>query len=203
MSDAEKILTEFLMGRCASARAMTLEKGAEVRESGENVILILCGTLDVYLLSKDGTETLVSTLSSGCITGISNIFSPSSAESLIVCREKSHLLLFNNDYIQSALLKDTALFSSYAALLNEKIHFLTERIGQLSASSSTLRLAEYLLSADSEKLRRMKKADIAKAAKLSRSSFYRALAELEDASLISAADGTIVILDRPGLLMYS
>ncbi len=202
MTDAEKRIRSFLEDNAEKGRIVTLSSGDITSECECNVILIIEGIIDVYLVSFDGGETLVSTLTSGQITGISNIFSESGINTRIVCRKDSTLRLFPDSWVKDSLIADKALFSAYAVLLNEKIQFLTERIGQLSSSLSVVRLAEFLILAGDDKLTKFKKSDIAKATHMSRASFYRALKELEERNIISLEGGDIRIKDRSGLLSF-
>lgn len=203
MSQAEKTLSHFLLQHESEAGKVSLGKGERVNYGHEYVIRITKGTLDVYLVSLDGSETLVSTLKDGQITGICDVFAGQDVNNIIISRTQCELLLFPKEWMKKQLVADSELFTEYAKLMNEKLHFLTERIGQLSTVTATARLAECLVSMDEgNKLEKLKKSEIAKAARMSRSSFYRSLSALEAEGLISLEGDGIKILDREGLSNY-
>lgn len=203
MSQAEKALSCFLSQHRSEAKEFKLGKSERIRYEDEYVIQIEKGTLDVYLVSLDGSETLVSTLTDGQITGICDVFAGQNVNNIIISRTDSEIFLFSKEWMRKQLVGDQELFTEYAKLMNEKLHFLTERIGQLSTVTAVVRLAECLATMDDgNKLEKLKRSEIAKAARMSRSSFYRTLSVLEEDGLISLEGDGIKVLDREGLSNY-
>ncbi len=162
-------------------------------------VLVESGSVEVFSVSLDGNEVLLSTLSQGEMFGICNLFEPDELRTVLQCRTDCELLFIPKKTLKDIILKSTESMAEYAALCNRKIQFLIRRIEQLSLNSARTKLAGYLLSQSVGTegiLRPETKEALSLALGVSRATLYRELASLQDSGAILNEGTRIIVMKR-------
>lgn len=182
-------------------------RGDELCDEHEGVLsagLIVSGRADVYSISPDGGETILSTLSIGDCFGISNLFGQELV-TRIICPIGCEAAFISKEAIRKKLLSDSVFAERYMRLLNNKITFLTTRVAILTAQSSRAKLAHYLISRCDSKnsvLLSCSKEQLAKSLDMSRAALFREFALLTKEGVISAEKDNVKILDAEKLSRF-
>lgn len=175
------------------------DKGQTLSDlASHNVILVCSGVFEVFSCAEDGKEVLLATLLSGDVFGINSLYLPDmDVESSIRCRKKGVLLSMSNEECRRLLESSPSAMVDYARLCNEKIHFLLQRIRELTVQNSRDRLLCYLRSHagcdGTVKLGKSREA-VAKMLNMSRAALFSQLAVLQEENLIENKDGEIRIV---------
>lgn len=159
------------------------------------------GTVEVYSVSADGNETLLSLLKPGTLFGISNLFIDDELRTLLICREDCIIRFIPKEKLRAALLASSEAMQAYMTLCNGKLQFLLKRIEQLSVCRARTKLAEYLLDDDSVPYRT--KESIAAALGISRAALYREIAYFESEGCIDSEGGKLHVIDKKGLETFA
>lgn len=157
------------------------------------------GKLDVFSVALDGTKTLVSTLESSDVFGISNLFEEQDLRTLLQCRTNCVLLSLPKEELRTAILKSPLAMVEYAKLCNRKIQFLIQRIEQLTLTSARSKVAEYLLSNTScehPELSLVSKEFLALPLGISRASLFRELSAMEKRGAVYSNGSTVRVVNR-------
>lgn len=160
--------------------------------------IIAKGSVDVYSVSCDGCEVILSHLTQGNTFGICNVFAPAPLETVLKCTIGCDILFIAKSSFQKLLENDAALALRYAHLCNVKIQFLLKRIEHLTMQSSSAKLIEFLFAhADDENLVSLSfsKEHLAKVLGISRTALYRQIAELEKNGLLEVHQQYIQLVD--------
>ena len=175
------------------------DKGQTLSDlASQNVILVCSGAFEVFSCAEDGKEVLLATLLPGDVFGINSLYlSDMDVESSIRCRKKGVLLSMSNEECRRLLESSPSAMVDYARLCNEKIHFLLQRIRELTVQNSRDRLLCYLRSHagcdGTVKLGKSREA-VAKMLNMSRAALFSQLAVLQEENLIENKDGEIRIV---------
>ena len=164
-----------------------------------NVILVCSGEFEVY---SSGKEVLLASLCEGDCFGINSLYSEDEeVESKILCRRKGVLLSMSKDECRRLLECDPKAMAGYAALCNEKIHFLLGRISELTVQSARDRVLSYLMSRRSEDgsvvLDRSRDA-LASMLNMSRAALFAQMATLQKEGIIKVQNRRILLLEQKG-----
>ncbi|MBC8536630.1 Crp/Fnr family transcriptional regulator [Feifania hominis] len=159
------------------------------------------GSVEVYSVAGDGGELNVKTLVRGDMFGICNIFARSPLPTALRAGARCEVLYIAKDEFARQLTGSPELFLEYAALLNEKIQFLSLKLELGAASTCRGRLACYLLQAAQGDTVRLtgSKQQLASRLGVSRASLFRELAALERQGAIAVRGAEITILNRGAL----
>ncbi len=166
------------------------------------VVLVRSGNVDVYSVSMDGNEVLLTTLSQGDMFGISNLFDDDELRTVLQCRTECELLFIRKAVLRDALLRHPEAMAAYARLCNKKTQFLIRRIEQLSLNSSRAKLAGFLLASSEdggEELFVATKESLSLRLGISRAALYRELSSLQEVGAIRTEGTQLVIVDREKL----
>ena len=182
-------------------------RGNELTDEHDGILsagLIVSGRADVYSISPDGGETILSTLSVGDCFGISNLFGQELV-TRIICPISCEVAFISKEAVREKLFSDSAFAERYMRLLNNKITFLTTRVAILTAQSSRAKLAHYLISrCDSQNLVQLScsKEQLAKSLDMSRAALFREFALLTKEGVIESEKDTVKILKADELSKF-
>ena len=186
--------------RAEGCRMLRLEKGAALcraKEPNDGLILILRGKAEVL----KGSMRL-RTLLAGDVTGVSTLFGETRLmESDILAESRLEALYFPRKAVRDALREDPVFSENYIAFLSSRIGFLNGVISLCSGADSTERAARFLYEESCTKgeVFALNVSRAAAGLNMSRASFYRALALLQEAGFIRRENGKICIRDKEQL----
>lgn len=184
---------EHLLGLCCFHRG---EETSDEYGGVPAIGLIVSGRANVYSISPDGSETILSTLFPGDCFGISNIFGQELVTQ-VICPISCEVAYIPKSEIREQLLTNSEFAERYMRLLNSKINFLTTRIAVLTAQSGRAKLAHYLLSHISEDgtvYLSCSKEQLAKSLNMSRAALFREFSLLVKEGIIEMDRDTIKIV---------
>ena len=150
-------------------------------------------------------QLLVSVLGQGDVFGAAALFQmvqqyPTTLTALTSCS----VLLISQEQIREMLHKSGAFAENYVTYLSGRIHFLSRRLDTMCASSSQVRLAQYLLSAQDERDNvTLSATQLCQRIAVGRATLYRAFEVLEEEGLITRNGKTIHITDVHRLGAYA
>lgn len=180
-------------------------RGDELCDLNEGVLsscLIVSGRADVFSISPDGGETILSTLFSGDCFGISNLFGQELV-TRVICAVGCEVAFIPKSVLREKLAQSSRFCEQYMRLLNSKIGFLTGRIAVLTAKSGRAKLAYFLLnSRNEENVVRLScsKEQLAKSLDMSHAALFREFSQLSKENIIECDKNIIKILKADILL---
>ncbi len=168
------------------------------RDDEACVVLVGSGQVEVFSVSLDGNEVLLSVLSQGDMFGICNLFEQDELRTVLQCKTDCELLFIPKTALKAAILEFPEAMSEYAGLCNRKIQFLIRRIEQLSLNSARAKLAGYLLSQSAEAALALPgtKESLSLMLGISRAALYRELACLQEVGAILNEGSRIIVINR-------
>ena len=180
------------------------KRGEELCDIHDGVLsacLIVSGRADVFSISPDGGETVLSTLFPGDCFGISNLFGQELV-TRVVCAVGCEVAFIPKSVIREKLAKNSLFCERYMRLLNSKLTFLTTRIAVLTAKSGRAKLAHYLLSRCNEENTvhlTCSKEQLAKSLDMSHAALFREFSQFVKENIIEC-DKNIVKIIKPDIL---
>lgn len=172
---------------------------SDTDQSSSIVVFIEEGKLDVFSISADKTQVLVSSLGKGDVFGISNLFEPEALHTVLRCKIMCVVSTIPKEELRQILIKNPLAMVEYAALCNRKIQFLIKRIEQLTLTSARAKVAEYLLSNTSDKepsLSMKSKEALTLPLGISRASLFRELSALEKMGALESRGSHVLVINR-------
>lgn len=150
-------------------------------------------------------ELVVSTLEEGGLFGAAALFSGSGDYETTITALSPCTVAFFPEPVVAGLLAEVPDFClNYIRYLSGRIHFLSRRLGGLTAPGSVGKLSRYLLEeADGSGAASCPATELARRLDVSRATLYRAFEELERAGAVRRQGKTIMILDRSALEAFS
>ncbi len=118
-------------------------------DQNKRMILFLSGKAAVYT-ADEGRNTLLRTLSTGDLLGVSNLFSEEPFASRVIAEKKCSTLEISQADFGKLLENDPTLLYRYLSFLSEKLCYLNRKILCLTAGSAERRLACFLCDAAEE-----------------------------------------------------
>ncbi len=182
------------------SRRLQIEKGGVLLKRGgpnNDLILILKGKAE----ARKGKMPLRMFVP-GDVTGVSTLFGDNeSMESDITASSRLEVQLFPREAVREALRADAAFAENYIGFLSSRIRFLSGVISRCAGADPADRAAGFLYELSKEKGNcfRLNASRAATTLDMSRATFYRGLAALEQRGLIRREEGKIVILDEMAL----
>lgn len=169
-------------------------------EASDSVVLVCGGAFEVLSVASDGSEVLLAVLREGDCFGVNSLYlDDAGVGTKIRCLRKGTLLAARKEDVRAFMASSPKALEDYARLCDTKIHFLLERIGDLTVRSSEERLLSYLqcrAGADGTlELDRSKEA-LAKMLNMSRAALFSAFAGLEAKGLLCRRGRTITITNN-------
>ncbi len=164
--------------------------------------LIAAGEVTVLLVSNDGGETHISTLTSGGCFGVSNLLYELPLETTLRCRGNVEIIYIPKSDIVAIMKNNPDLAMRYAAHCNGKITFLLKRIEAFTVNTGIRKLAKYLLQhkGDSSVVHlNTTRNRFASYLGMSRAALYREFAILESKGVIEISGKNILIRDEQQL----
>lgn len=150
-------------------------------------------------------QLLVSVLEAGDVFGAAALFHPcpqypTTLTALTPCT----VLLIPQEQVRQLLHTSGAFAQHYVEYLSGRIHFLSRRLDTVSAGSSQVRLAQYLLTAREEDgTVTLSATQLCQRIAVGRATLYRAFEVLEGEGLITRDGKTIHIPDPQRLSVYA
>lgn len=164
--------------------------------------LVISGRVEVYSVALDGKDVLLSTLTAGECFGICNLLADTELETVLRCAQDTDILYIQKAALLRHLQQDAALALRYAALCNQKLQFLIQRIELLTMQSCRGRIAAFLLeredAAGQVELVGSRE-DLARQLGVSRAALFRELSALQAMGVLQARGNRLAVLDRDRL----
>jgi CRP-like cAMP-binding protein len=163
------------------------------------VVFIESGSIDVFSVSLDGKEVLLSTLSQGEVFGISNLFEEEDLRTVLQCKTDCVAVSVLKSVLRTAILQRPQAMIEYAKLCNRKIQFLIKRIEQLTLNSGRIKVVEHLLSHTSDReveLQLESKESLALTLGISRAALFRELSALQKIGAVEGSGSKVHIINR-------
>lgn len=160
------------------------------------------GEVVVYCISSDGTEVSMSSLTTGDVFGIANVFEESALESVLQCKTFTNVIFYPKKYFVEMLETDTSVCIQYAKYCNRKIQFLLNKVEFLMIQSCRVKVIEYLLQHEDEShmvALDCTKEELSKVLGISRAALYRELQYLSKCGCIEVSKRAFYVLDRKQL----
>ncbi len=174
------------------------KSGSELALCDCGLGLILSGSLLVFRRGN-GLPVLLQRLGKGKMFGAASLFASDNTQVTELRAESDVTVFFIPDFIIRELIEGYGAFAlAYVTFLSGKIRFLNKRISELSAPSTTQKVAMFLLREDDNIAPTRVK--LASALGIGRASLYRALDELSEKGLIAVDGKTVTVIDREGLM---
>ncbi len=190
-STLEALLSD---SRC---KHISAKAGDEILLENTGLSLIVSGSLQVYRRGN-GLPVLLQRLQKGKVFGAATLFSDESGQLTELRAETESEIFFMPSCLVKELVESESSFAlAYISFLSGKIRFLNKRISELSAPSTTQKLAQFLLREKNDIAKT--KVELASALGIGRASLYRALDELSETGLISVNGKSVTVTDREGL----
>ena len=170
--------------------------------SDSRVVFIESGNVEVFSVSLDGKEVLISTLGDSDLFGVSNLFEEVELRTLLQCKTDCVFFSIAKSVLRQAILKHPQAVIEYGRLCNRKIQFLISRIEQLTLNSARLKIVEYLLTHTSVlqgELSFCSKEALALPLGISRATLFRELSILQELGAVENHGSSVFVLDRPKL----
>lgn len=149
-------------------------------------------------------QLLVSVLEAGDVFGAAALFQPGeNYPTTLTALTPCTVLLIGQEQVQRLLHTSGAFAENYVVYLSGRIHFLSRRLDTVSASSSQVRLAQYLLTAQDEEGKvTLSATQLCQRIAVGRATLYRAFEVLEGEGVITRSGKTITITDSQRLGAY-
>ena len=160
-------------------------------------VAVLSGRVDVFAISPDGKEVLLTSLEKDALFGISNLFREDDLRTVLQCREKSTLAFIPKELLKERILNNTEAMKEYSILCNSKIQFLLSRIEQLSLNTAKAKLIEYLLTEGDKAI--LTRDELASHLGISRAALFREIATLQSKGAIETKGSRLTVIDRDKL----
>lgn len=164
-----------------------------------SVGLILSGRVEVYSVAPDGKDVQLNVLKAGECFGICNLLDGAELQTVLRCAENVRLLYIPKAALLSLIKSDADLALRYAALCNQKLRFLIQRIELLTMQSCRGRIIAYLLAHRDEDgcVKNFgSREELASRLGVSRAALFRELAALQSAGAIEAKGGNIRVINQ-------
>ena len=148
---------------------------------------------------------MLRTFSPGAVFGISDWYNEEQPFfSRIEAHTQVRLLLIKPSAVRRLLDESPAFREQYIRFLTDRIRFLNQKIGYLTAGSAEYKLSHYLLSLGERETVTLPIAmsGLAEMLDLGRASLYRAFDTLAEDGFISKQGKTITLHDREGMAEY-
>ena len=175
----------------------SLQKGEEIlspdtREKRAGLILEGKARVTTADLAK---KNILRELSQKDVFGIANLFSSDSFVTNIRTATPCRILFLPELAVRHLLENDRAFLYNYLGFLSGRIRFLNQKICYFTAGSAERKLALYLLSFKSQKIRiDLPLSSLAELLDLGRASLYRAFDALEEAGYLQKDGRNITLL---------
>ena len=175
----------------------SLQKGEEIltpdtREKRAGLILEGKARVTTADLAK---KNILRELSQKDVFGIANLFSSASFVTNIRAATPCRILFLPELAVRHLLENDRAFLYNYLGFLSGRIRFLNQKICYFTAGSAERKLALYLLSFKSQKIRiDLPLSSLAELLDLGRASLYRAFDALEEAGYLQKDGRNITLL---------
>lgn len=175
----------------------SLQKGEEIlspdtREKRAGLILEGKARVTTADLAK---KNILRELSQKDVFGIANLFSSASFVTNIRTATPCRILFLPELAVRHLLENDRAFLYNYLGFLSGRIRFLNQKICYFTAGSAERKLALYLLSFKSQKIRiDLPLSSLAELLDLGRASLYRAFDALEEAGYLQKDGRNITLL---------
>ncbi|MBQ7320654.1 MAG: Crp/Fnr family transcriptional regulator [Clostridia bacterium] len=150
-------------------------------------------------------KVMLRTFSPGAVFGISDWYNEEQPFfSRIEAHTQVRLLLIKPSAVRRLLDESPAFREQYIRFLTDRIRFLNQKIGYLTAGSAEYKLSHYLLSLGERETVTLPLAmsGLAEMLDLGRASLYRAFDTLVEDGFISKQGKTITLHDREGMAEY-
>lgn len=150
-------------------------------------------------------QLLVAVLEAGDVFGAAALFSPTQQyPTTLTALTPCTVLLIPQEQVCRLLRESGAFAERYVMYLSDRIHFLSRRLNNLCAGSSSVRLAQYLLTAQDEGGDvTLSATQLCQRIAVGRATLYRAFEVLEEEGLITRNRKTIHITDVRRLGTYA
>lgn len=171
----------------------TFQKGAEIDCVGQNLCLLLRGSVLVSSAGK-GAALVLNRLGAGDCFGVASLFGSRLWLTAVTACEKSVLLLFSQKTVEELMKSDFTFARNYICFLTERIGFLNRKIAAFTAGSAEKKLAGYLLTLPAENgeiTLPVSMVRLAALLDLGRASLYRAFAFLEESGQLTREGKTV------------
>lgn len=195
----ESLLTSATIERC--------DKGAQLFAAGEpatSFLLVLEGSVKVYLLSPDGREHILHMASAGDLVAEGAVFAQATYPAFAEALEDGRIVRFYRDRLVELMQADPELGLAMIAGLSRRLRRFVVTIEDLSLRDVTARLARFLLESAEGGYCKLPGTKTQLAAQLGTvlEPLSRALRKLKDAGLIREHKSGFVIADATGLRAF-
>lgn len=150
-------------------------------------------------------KVILRTFTSGAVFGVTDWYAENQAcFSRIEAQEPSKVLLIAPSAVRHLLENSQPFREHYIRFLTDRIRFLNQKIGYLTAGSAEFKLSHYLLSLGEHQtvVLPLSMSALAEMLDLGRASLYRAFDTLIEDGFISKHGKTITLHDRAGMAKY-
>jgi CRP/FNR family transcriptional regulator, dissimilatory nitrate respiration regulator len=193
-----------LDGLLMSATVERCDKGAQLFAAGEpaaSFLLVVEGSVKVYLLSPDGREHILHMAGAGSLVAEGAVFAQGTYPAYAEALEESRIARFYRDRLVALLQADPELSLAMIAGLSRRLRQFVVTIEDLSLRDVTARLARYLVENAAGGYCRLPGTKTQLAAQLGTvlEPLSRALRKLKDAGLVREHKDGLAIVDAQGL----
>lgn len=158
--------------------------------------MVVQGRVDVYSVAADGRDVWLNALHPGECFGIYNLFAERDLETVLCCAVDTAIAYLSKATLLQWMETDQRLALQYAAVCNEKLQFLIQRIEQLTTQTCRGKIAAYLLEqpcAPGEVIRTGSREALARQLGMSRAALFRELSALQACGAIAVQPKGLVI----------
>ena len=180
-----------------AARGETLEDRVA---STPCAVAVAQGAVDVFSVAVDGREVRLSSLVTGEVFGICNLFAAHDLPTLLRSRDDTLLVRIPKELLTAVIETDPAVNRHYLELCNHKIQFLIGRIEELTMQTTRSKLLDYLtLHADAQGIVHLpgSREELAAYLGVSRAALFREIAALKQAGALASAGRDLRVLATP------
>lgn len=160
--------------------------------------LILSGRVEVYSVALDGRDIQLNDLKKGECFGICNLMADAELDTVLRCATDTRVLYIPKTALLGCLEHNTELALCYAALCNEKLQFLIQRIELLTMQSCRGKIIAYLLAHQDTSgavTNTGSREELARHLGMSRAALFRELAALQNLGALWTEGSTITVRD--------
>lgn len=162
--------------------------------------ILLEGQLSVFT-ADEAHPSLLRHMHEGEIFGITNLFSGEPFVSVIRAKTAVRICFFDSAFVRTLMEYDRNFLDRYLAFLAGRIRFLNRKIGYLTAGSAERRLALYLASYGTDRIRLEESlSSLSELLDIGRASLYRAFDRLTADGYLVKSGRTLTLYDRDALL---
>lgn len=155
------------------------------------------------IISGNG-DALLRILKCGDVFGAASVFVLDEGNRTeVIASGKCKILLIPESVIRDIITSDSNASIRYISFLSDRINFLNSRISMLTAGDTVSKVADFILSLDSDAFGKVVIGDtltnVASRLNMGRASLYRTIDKFACDGLISRDKDSLIILDRDGL----